>query len=60
MRYILQVFLCEFFLDFFINNKFLKSFEDKVRLKYDMTDISIFISKKENMGLIGSTYQLNK
>jgi hypothetical protein len=29
-------------------------------LKYYMTDISIFISKKENMGLIGSTYQLNK
>ena len=48
------------FLDFFINSDFLKSFEDKGRLKYYMTDIPIFISKKENMGLIGSTYQLNK
>ena len=48
------------FLDFFIESDFLKSFEDKGRLKYYMTDIPIFISKKENMGLIGSTYQLNK
>jgi glucokinase len=48
------------FLDFFIDSDFLKSFEDKGRLKYYMTDIPIFISKKENMGLIGSTYQLNK
>jgi glucokinase len=48
------------FLEFFIDSGFLKSFEDKGRLKYYMTDISIFISKKENMGLIGSTYQLNK
>ena len=48
------------FLDFFIDSDFLKSFEDKGRLKYYMTDIPIFISKKENMGLSGSTYQLNK
>jgi len=48
------------FLDFFINSEFLKSFEDKGRLKYYMTDIPIFISKKENMGLIGSAYQVNK
>jgi glucokinase len=48
------------FLEFFIDSGFLKSFEDKGRLKYYMTDIPIFISKKENMGLIGSTYQLNK
>ena len=48
------------FLDFFIDSDFLKSFEDKGRLKNYMTDIPIFISKKENMGLIGSTYQLNK
>ena len=48
------------FLEFFIDSDFLKSFEDKGRLKYYMTDIPIFISKKENMGLIGSTYQLNK
>ena len=47
------------FLDFFINSDFLKSFEDKGRLKYYMTDIPIFISKKENMGLIGSAYYLN-
>jgi glucokinase len=48
------------FLEFFIDSDFLKSFEDKGRLKYYMTDIPIFISTKENMGLIGSTYQLNK
>ncbi|MDB4038449.1 glucokinase [Candidatus Thioglobus sp.] len=48
------------FLDFFIDSEFLMSFEDKGRLKYYMTDIPIFLSKKENMGLIGSTYQLNK
>jgi glucokinase len=47
------------FLDFFIQSDFLKSFEDKGRLKYYMTDIPIFISKKSNMGLIGSTYQMN-
>ena len=47
------------FLDFFMNSDFLKSFEDKGRLQYYMTDIPIFVSKKENMGLIGSTYHLN-
>jgi len=47
------------FLDFFIKSDFLKCFEDKGRLQYYMTDIPIFISKKENMGLIGSTYHLN-
>ena len=47
------------FLDFFIESEFLKSFEDKGRLQYYMSDIPIFISKKENMGLIGSTYHLN-
>jgi len=47
------------FLDFFINSDFLQNFEDKGRLKYYMTDIPIYISKKENMGLIGSTCQLN-
>ena len=47
------------FLDFFIKSDFLKSFEDKGRLKFYMTDIPIYISKKSNMGLIGSTYQMN-
>ena len=47
------------FLDFFIQSDFLKSFEDKGRLKYYMADIPIYISKKSNMGLIGSTYQMN-
>jgi len=47
------------FLDFFINSDFLQKFEDKGRLKYYMSDIPIYISKKENMGLIGSTCQLN-
>jgi len=47
------------FLDFFVKSDFLKSFEDKGRMKYLMTDIPICISKKENMGLIGSAYRIN-
>ena len=47
------------FLDFFLRSDFLKSFEDKGRLDYYMRDIPIFISKKANMGLIGSTYHIN-
>ena len=47
------------FLDFFLKSDFLKSFEDKGRLDYYMRDIPIFISKKANMGLIGSTYHIN-
>ena len=47
------------FLDFFVKSDFLKSFEDKGRMQYLMTDIPICISKKENMGLIGSAYRIN-
>ena len=47
------------FLDFFIKSDFLKSFEDKGRLQYYMTDIPVCISIKENMGLIGSAYKIN-
>ena len=47
------------FLDFFLKSDFLKSFKDKGRLDYYMRDIPIFISKKANMGLIGSTYYIN-
>ena len=47
------------FLDFFLKSDFLKSFEDKGRLDYYMRDIPIFISKRANMGLIGSTYHIN-
>ena len=47
------------FLDFFLKSDFLKSFQDKGRLDYYMKDIPIFISKKANMGLIGSTYHIN-
>ena len=47
------------FLDFFVKSDFLKSFEDKGRLQYYMKDIPICISKKENMGLIGSAYRIN-
>ena len=47
------------FLDFFLKSDFLKSFKDKGRLDYYMRDIPIFISKRANMGLIGSTYHIN-
>jgi len=47
------------FLDFFISSEFVQSFENKGRMKYYMTDIPIYLSKKENMGLIGATHPLN-
>ena len=47
------------FLDFFLESDFLESFQDKGRLDYYMTDIPICISKKQNMGLIGSAYKIN-
>ena len=48
------------FLDFFIESDFVASFENKGRMKYFMTDIPIYFSKKENMGLLGAIYHLNK
>jgi glucokinase len=47
------------FLDFFIESDFVASFENKGRMKYFMTDIPIYFSKKENMGLLGATHYLN-
>ena len=47
------------FLDFFISSEFVQSFENKGRMKYYMTDIPIYFSKKENMGLLGATRSLN-
>jgi len=47
------------FLNFFLKSDFLKSFEDKGRLDFYMRDIPIFISKRANMGLIGSTCHIN-
>jgi glucokinase len=47
------------FLDFFISSEFVQNFENKGRMKYYMTDIPIYFSKKENMGLIGATHPLN-
>ena len=47
------------FLDFFIESDFVASFENKGRMKYFMTDIPIYFSKKDNMGLLGATYYLN-
>ena len=44
------------FLDFFISSEFVQNFENKGRMKYYMTDIPIFLSKKENMGLLGATH----
>ena len=47
------------FLDFFIESEFVESFENKGRMKYFMTDIPIYFSKKENMGLLGAIHHLN-
>ena len=47
------------FLDFFIESEFVESFENKGRMKYYMTDIPIYFSKKENMGLLGAVRHLN-
>jgi len=47
------------FLDFFIESDFVASFENKGRMKYFMTDIPIYFSKKDNMGLLGATHYLN-
>ena len=47
------------FLDFFIESEFVESFENKGRMKYFMTDIPIYFSKKENMGLLGAVRHLN-
>ena len=47
------------FLDFFISSEFVQNFENKGRMKYYMTDIPIFLSKKENMGLLGATHFIN-
>jgi len=47
------------FLDFFIGSEFVQNFENKGRMKYYMTDIPIYLSKKENMGLLGATHYLN-
>jgi len=47
------------FLDFFIESEFVESFENKGRMKYYMTDIPIYFSKKENMGLLGAIRHLN-
>lgn len=47
------------FLDFFTSSEFVQNFENKGRMKYYMTDIPIYLSKKENMGLLGATHYLN-
>jgi len=47
------------FLDFFVESDFVASFENKGRMKYFMTDIPIYFSKKDNMGLLGATFYLN-
>ena len=47
------------FLDFFISSEFVQNFENKGRMKHYMTDIPIYLSKKENMGLLGATHYLN-
>jgi len=47
------------FLDFFISSEFVQNFENKGRMKYYMADIPIYLSKKENMGLLGATHYLN-
>ena len=47
------------FLELFIDSDFQQSFENKGRLKPVMENTPIYLSKKKNMGLIGTVYQLN-
>ena len=47
------------FLDIFVASEFQKSFENKGRLKPVLEDIPVYLSKKNNMGLIGTVYQTN-
>ena len=47
------------FLDFFISSEFVQNFENKGRMKYYMSDMPIFLSKKANMGLLGAIHYLN-
>jgi glucokinase len=47
------------FLDLFIKSEFQQSFENKGRLQPVLADIPVYLSKKKNMGLIGTAYQIN-
>ncbi|MBT6141749.1 MAG: glucokinase [Gammaproteobacteria bacterium] len=47
------------FLDLFIESDFQKSFESKGRLQSVLEDIPVYLSKKKNMGLIGTVYEIN-
>jgi glucokinase len=47
------------FLDLFIESDFQKSFESKGRLQPVLEDIPVYLSKKKNMGLIGTVYEIN-
>ena len=40
-------------------SEFQKSFENKGRLQPVLEDIPVYLSKKKNMGLIGTVYQTN-
>ena len=47
------------FLDVFVASDFQKSFENKGRLQPVLQDVPVYLSKKKNMGLIGTVYQIN-
>jgi len=47
------------FLDIFVASEFQKSFVNKGRLQPVLEDIPVYLSKKKNMGLIGTVYQTN-
>ena len=47
------------FLDLFIESDFQKSFESKGRLQPVLEDIPVYLSKKKNMGLIGTVCEIN-
>ena len=47
------------FLDLFVASEFQKCFENKGRLQPVLKDIPVYLSKKKNMGLIGTVYQIN-
>ncbi len=47
------------FLDIFVESDFQKSFENKGRLTSVLQDTPVYLSKKKNMGLIGTVYEIN-
>ena len=51
--------LVKILLEIFVASDFQESFESKGRLQPVLQDVPVYLSKKKNMGLIGTVYQIN-